>query len=225
MGKMNPSNLLTSVHDPMAEFLIYLRRYFITGLLVITPVWGTYLVLKTLIQSLEGILGGMLRRHVAFYIPGLGIIALVSLILLVGVIATNFLGQKLVELWEEMLRRVPVVRTIFNLVKSIVDTISLQQGDQFNRVVLIQFPRQGHYSIAFVTGAAEEVQHATAERLVSVYVPTTPNPTSGYLLFVPEREVIPLSMSVEEGMKMIISVGMYSPAAAARKATAAGVRG
>lgn len=209
----------------MTKFFVHLRRYFITGLLVITPVWGTYLILKTLIQSLEGILGGMLQRHLAFYIPGLGIIALVSLILLFGLIATNFLGHKLVELWEEMLRRVPVVRTVFNLVKSIVDTISLPQSDQFNRVVLVQFPRQGYYSIAFVTGAAEEVQHATAERLVNVYVPTTPNPTGGYLLFVPEREVIPLSMSVEEGMKMVISCGFYSPAAAAKKATAAGVRG
>ena len=209
----------------MTKFLVYLRRYFIAGLLVITPVWGTYLILKTLIKSLEGILGGMLQRHLVFYIPGLGIIVLVLLILLLGIVATNFLGRKLVQLWEEMLRKVPFVRGIFNLVKSIVDTISLPQGDQFNRVVLIQFPRQGNYSIAFVTGAAEEVQTATVEPLVSVYVPTTPNPTSGYLLFVPEREVIPLSISVEDGMKMIISCGFYSPSAAAKKAAATGGHG
>ena len=209
----------------MAQFLVHLRRYFLTGLLVITPIWGTYLILKTLLTTLDGILGDVLQRHLAFYVPGLGIVVLVSIILLVGVAAANFLGRELVRLWERLLQRVPVVRSIYTLMKSIVDAISLPQGKQFNRVVLVQFPRQGHYSIAFVTGAVSEVQRATAEEVVGVYVPTTPNPTSGYLIYVPEKEIVPLQMSVEEGMKLGISGGFYSPDAAKKRAPAVAGRG
>jgi uncharacterized membrane protein len=199
----------------MATFFLHLRRYFITGILVITPIWGTYLILKTLLQALDGILGDFLRQKLFVYIPGMGAIVLLALVLLVGVLASNFLGRKLIQIWESTLRRVPVVRSIFNVVKAIVDTISFQQAGQFSRVVLIQFPRLGHYSLAYVTGAAPEIQAATKERVVSVYVPTTPNPTSGYLLFVPEQEVIPLSMTVEESMKLLVSGGLYSPQAVA----------
>ncbi len=195
----------------MAQFLVHLRRYFLAGLLVITPIWGTYLILKTLLVALDGIVGGVLQRHLAFYLPGLGIVVLVALILLAGVVATNFLGRELVRVWEAVLRRVPVVRPVYLLMKSIVDALSLQQKNQFSRVVLIEFPRLGQYSIAYVTGTAPEVQAATRETVVSVYVPTTPNPTSGYLLFVPEREIIPLAMSVEDSMKLIISGGLFTP--------------
>ncbi|MEW6325872.1 MAG: DUF502 domain-containing protein [Nitrospirota bacterium] len=208
----------------MAQFLVHLRRYFLTGLLVITPIWGTYLILKTLLVALDGIAGNILQRYLVFYLPGLGIVVLLALILLVGILATNFLGRKLVQWWDAVLHRVPIVRPIYLLMKSIVDALSLQQKNQFSRVVLIEFPRQGHYSIAYVTGTPAEVQHATGERVLSVYVPTTPNPTSGYLLFVPEREVIPLSMSVEDSMKLIISGGLFSPKAPAREAPA-GTRG
>ena len=206
----------------MAYFFAHIRRYFFAGLFVIIPLWGTYLILKTLITTLEGILGGVLRERLVFYIPGIGIVVLVALVLLVGVFASNFLGRKIVQLWEEMLRRVPVVRTVFNLVKSIVDTISLQQQSQFNRVVLIPFPNPGIYTVGFVTGEIEQVQKVTTERMLTVFMPTTPNPTSGYLLFVPERQVIPVSMTVEETMKMLISGGLYSPQAAAKGAAPSG---
>ena len=206
----------------MGKFLIHLRRYFIAGLLVVTPLWGTYLVLKTLITALEGILGDVLRERLVFYIPGIGIIVLMTLVLLFGILATNFLGRKLVNIWEGMLRRVPIVRTVFNLVKSIVDTVSLQQTGQFNRVALIQFPRPGIYAIVFVTGTTREVQAATKERVISVFIPTTPNPTSGYLLFVPEHEIIPLSLSVEDATKVLISGGLYKPETAAGGVAAGG---
>ena len=189
------------------------RRYFVAGLLVVTPLWGTYLILSALFTTLDGVLGGLLRRYAAFYIPGLGIVALILLLLGVGMAATNIFGHKLVAWWESLLTRVPVVKTIYLVIKSVMDTISIQNKEQFNRVVLIEFPRKGQYSIAFVTGVTKgEIQRITAERLINVYVPTTPNPTSGYFLFVPESEIIPLSMSVEDGMKMIISGGMYTPA-------------
>ena len=204
----------------MTQLFLHVRRYFLTGLLVITPIWGTYLVLKTLLKTLDGIVGDALQRHLAFYLPGFGIVVLVAVILLVGLVTTNFIGRELVRLWEELLRRVPVVRNIYSVMKSIVDAISLQQKAQFNRVVLVEFPQKGSYSIAFVTGELDEVQRVTTERMLNVYVPTALNPTSGYLIFVPEEKVTPLSMSVEDGMKVVISGGFYAPAPAAKPSTA-----
>jgi len=188
------------------------RRYFVTGLLVVTPLWGTYLILKALFVSLEGVLGNLLRSYTPYYIPGLGIVALAVLLLAVGMLATNIFGRKILELWESVFRRVPVVKTIYQVLKAVVDTLSVHNREQFNRVVLVEFPRKGQYSIAFVTGITKgEIQQITSDRLVNVYVPTTPNPTSGYFLFVPEKEIIPLSMSVEDAMKMLVSGGMYTP--------------
>jgi uncharacterized membrane protein len=194
------------------EIRSQLKRYLVAGLLVVTPLWGTYLILKALFFSLEGVLGSLLRTYTPYYIPGLGIVALFLLLVSVGMIATNIFGRKLVTLWESVLARVPVVKTIYQVIKAVVDTLHIQNRDQFSRVVLIEFPRKGHYSIAFVTGITRgEIQQITAERLINVYVPTTPNPTSGYFLFVPENEIIPLTMSVEDGMKMVVSGGMYTP--------------
>ncbi len=194
------------------KFNLLLKKYFITGLLVITPLWGTYLILKALFLTLDGVLGGLLRTYFPYYVPGLGVIVLILIILLAGVFATNFLGRKVFDLWESFLQHVPVIRNVYSLVKSIVDTLSIQGKDKFNRVVLIEFPRKGQYSIAFVTGVTKgEIQELTKEKVVNIYVPTTPNPTSGYFLLVPENEIIPLSMSVEDAMKMIISGGLYTP--------------
>lgn len=195
-----------------SKLSLLLKRYFITGLLVVIPLWGTYLILKALFLTLEGVVGGLLRAHFPYYVPGVGVVVLILIVFFAGVLATNFLGRKLLELWEWCLRRVPVIRNVYNLVKSIVETISLQGREQFNRVVLVEYPRKGCYSIAFVTGITRgEVQDLTHEKVVNVYVPTTPNPTSGYLLLMPESEIIPLGMSVEDGMKMVISGGFYTP--------------
>jgi uncharacterized membrane protein len=189
-----------------------LKRYFVAGLLVVTPLWGTYLILKALFLSLDGVLGNLLASHTEFYIPGLGIVLLAVLLLAVGMMATNIFGRKFVKAWEDLLKRVPVVKTIYQVLKAVMDTLSIHNREQFSRVVLVEFPRKGQYSLAFVTGITKgEIQRITTERLVNVYVPTTPNPTSGYFLFVPEPEIIPLSMSVEDAMKMLVSGGMYTP--------------
>lgn len=191
-----------------------IRRYFLTGLLVITPIWGTYLVLKTLLQTLDSFVGSTLRQYLPHYIPGLGIIVLLLLILGTGLLTANFLGQRLVKWGEAIMQRLPVVRSVYSTIKSMVNMVSTDAKESFRRVVLIEFPRKGQYSLAFVTGVTQgEIQQLTNEKVLNVYVPTTPNPTSGYLLFIPESEIIPVSMSVEEGMKMIISGGLYSPPA------------
>jgi len=196
-----------------------LKRYFLTGLLVITPIWGTVLILKTLFLTVDGILGDMLARIVTpgYYVPGLGILTLIFVIFLTGIAAANFIGGRIVKLWEEFLHRVPVVRGIYSTLKSVTDILSFKEREKYNKVVLIQFPKNGHYCFAFVTGTTVgQIQEVTTEPLLNVYVPTSPNPTSGYFLLVPEKEVVPLDISVEEAMKLIVSGGLYSPGASAQ---------
>lgn len=191
-----------------------LRRYFLTGLLVITPIWGTVLVLKTLFVTVDSIVGNVLADLVIqeYYFPGLGILALVLLIFLAGLLATNLIGRRIVTRWEEFLDRVPFVRGIYATLKSVMDILSFKQREKYDKVVMIQFPKNGHYCLAFVTGETrEEIQTLAPEPLVHVFVPTSPNPTSGYFLLVPEKEITPVELGVEEAMKLIVSGGLYSP--------------
>jgi len=179
---------------------VSLKRYFITGLLVIVPIWGTVLVLKTLFITLDSLLGDFLEKYFPQrYIPGQGILLLVAVIFFGGLLATNFMGRR-----------------IYTTIKSMMDVLSFQDQDKgaakYSRVVLIEFPRKGQYALALVTGVTPgEVQDISTDRVINVYVPTSPNPTSGYLLFVPESELIPVNMSVDEAMKMMFSGGMYIP--------------
>ncbi len=203
-----------------------LKRYFLTGLLVIIPLWGTVLILKTLFVAVDGILGDLLVRLVpSHYVPGLGILSLILLVLVTGLFATNFMGKQIVKWWEEWLNRVPLVRGIYSTLKSMMDILSFSDHPSYNRVVLIQFPKNGHYCFAFVTGATKgEMQDLAQEPLIHVYVPTSPNPTSGYFLLVPEHEVAAIDMSVEEAMKLIVSGGLCSPSTSLSSAVMAATK-
>jgi uncharacterized membrane protein len=203
----------------LAAFMlkVSLKRYFITGLLVVVPIWGTVLVLKTLFVTLDGLLGDITERYVTQrYVPGVGILVLVIVILLAGLLATNIMGRRVVKIWEDLLQRVPVVRGIYATIKAMMDVLSFKDKTggttKYSSVVMIEFPRKGQYALALVTGVTPgEVQDISPDRVINVYVPTSPNPTSGYLLFVPESELIPVNMSVDEAMKMMFSGGMYTP--------------
>jgi len=192
---------------------IALKRYFLTGLLVVTPIWGTILVLKTLFVTVDSILGDVLAQLVPnHYVPGLGIIALILLIFMTGLFAANFIGRHIVKLWEGWLNRLPLVRGIYSTLKSMMDILSFSDRGSYYRVVLIQFPKNGHYCFAFVTGVTKgETTTLAQEPLIHVYVPTSPNPTSGYFLLVPEREVTSVDITVDEAMKLIVSGGLYTP--------------
>ncbi|MFO0773222.1 MAG: DUF502 domain-containing protein [Nitrospiraceae bacterium] len=209
----------------MRSFQATLKRYFLTGLLVITPIWGTILVLKTLFVAVDGILGDMVARVLTpgSYVPGLGIVALLLLILAAGVVTTNVIGRSIVRWWDEWLHRVPVVRGIYSTIKSMMDVLSVSERGAYRRVVLIQFPKNGQYCFAFVTGqSGRDAQAVAREPLMNVYVPTSPNPTSGYFLLVPEKDVTPVDISVEEAMKLIVSGGLYSPDQQSPRATTVG---
>ncbi|HIE64228.1 MAG: DUF502 domain-containing protein [Nitrospira sp.] len=191
-----------------------LRRYFITGLLVVVPIWGTYLILKALFLTMDGVLGDFMKTQELFYVPGFGIIILLLLIITAGVFTTNIFGKKMLQLWEKLLHQLPLVSNVYSLVKSIVNTLSFQSREMnnFNRVVLIEYPRKECYTIAFVTAEIKgEIHRISSGKVLSVFVPTVPNPISGYILLLPEAELIPLAVTVEEAMKMIFSVGLYMP--------------
>lgn len=191
-----------------------LRRYFITGLLVVVPIWGTYLILKALFLAMDGVLGDFMKTQGLFYVPGFGILILLLLIITAGIFTTNIFGKKILQLWEKLLHQLPLVSNVYALVKSVVNTVSYQSREMsnFNRVVLVEYPRKGSYTIAFVTSEIRgEIHHISSEKVLSVFVPTVPNPISGYILLLPESEITPLAISVEDAMKMIFSVGLYMP--------------
>lgn len=195
-----------------------MKKYFITGLLVLVPLVITTWVLKSLIGAMDQslmLLPEAWHPQALFGrdIPGMGAILTVLIVLTTGVIATNFFGRHLINLWEKLLNRVPVVKSVYSSVKQVSDTLFSDSGNAFRKAVLVQFPRQGAWTIAFVTGTpGGDVSNHLHGEYVSVYVPTTPNPTGGYFLMMPKAEVIELDMSVDEALKYIISMGVVAPA-------------
>ncbi len=184
----------------------FFKKYFITGLLVLLPVWATYYVLSALLGVIDGILGDLPGHFLGLKFPGLGIITLVVFVLLVGMLFANYVGSRIVKLSDDLLHRVPLVRGVYFTVKQVMETFSMKH--QFHGVALVEYPRKGCYSVGFMTGEVQSGSFCLTGKCVTVFVPTTPNPTAGFLLILPEAEVTKLDMSVEEGMKFIISLGL-----------------
>ena len=194
-----------------------MRKYLITGLLIWIPlvitIWVLKLVVDTLDQSLL-LLPPQWRTEsfLGFHVPGLGVILTLVIVFVTGVLATNFLGARLVHLWHEILHRIPVVNSIYSSVKQISDTLFSSSGQAFRKALLVQWPREGMWTIAFLTGMpGGDVVHHLPGDYVSVYVPTTPNPTGGYFVMAPRKDVIELDMSVDAALKYIISMGVVAP--------------
>ena len=197
-----------------------MKKYLITGLLIWIPLVITIWVLKLVVDVLDQSLlllpsAFQTENWIGIHIPGLGAILTVLIVLATGVFATNFFGAQLVELWHEILHRIPVVNSIYSSVKQISDTLFSSSGQAFRKALLVQWPNEGMWTIAFLTGAPGG---GVAEHLppdcVAVYVPTTPNPTGGYFVIVRRTEVVELDMSVDQALKYIISMGVVPPASA-----------
>lgn len=193
------------------------KRYFITGLLVLVPLVITVWVIKSLLALMDQSLLLLPQSwrplaQTGYDIPGIGTLLTLLIVLVTGVIATNFFGKRLIDFWEGLLARVPVVKSIYYSVKQVSDTLFSDTGQAFRQALLVQFPRQGSWTIAFMTGqpGGDVANHLKGD-YVSVYVPTTPNPTGGYFLMVPRTDVIELDMSVDEALKYVISMGVVSP--------------
>jgi uncharacterized membrane protein len=194
-----------------------LRRYIMAGLLVWLPLGVTILVIRMLVELMDRSLLLLPARYqpeqlLGVHIPGLGVIVAVVVVLTTGIIVANLFGRKLVEGWESLLARIPLVRSVYSAVKQIAETMFSSSGQSFRKVLLVEYPRKGLWTLAFQTGTdIGEAQHKTGREVINIYVPTTPNPTSGFFIMVPKEEVIELEMSVDEGLRMIISMGSVVP--------------
>ncbi len=218
------SGLSTALPKPGHPILARLRAYFLAGILVTAPIAVTLAVAFWIIDFVDSQIVPLIPVQwnpdtylhqyfgVEFSLPGIGVVILIVSITLIGWLTANFLGRFLVRTGETIVARMPVVRSLYAAVKQVTETIFRNQSEAFRQAVLVEYPRRGLWTIGFITGETEgEVQNLTKEAIVNIYVPTTPNPTSGFLLFVPREDIVMLDMSVDEAFKMVVSVGMVTP--------------
>ncbi|HEY4804696.1 MAG TPA: DUF502 domain-containing protein [Paraburkholderia sp.] len=200
-----------------------LKSVFLTGLLVLVPLaitlWVLNLVIGTMDQTLL-LLPESWRPERMFHmrLPGLGAVLTLAFIFVVGLLTQNFIGQKLVEWWNALVRRIPIIGPLYGSIQQVSDTLLSSNGNAFRKALLIEYPRKGSWTIAFLTGipGGDVVNHLQEDH-VSVYVPTTPNPTSGFFLMVPKSEVVELDMTVDAALKYIVSMGVVAPATSPRR--------
>jgi uncharacterized membrane protein len=197
-----------------------LRAYFLTGVIVTAPFSITIFLVWQFLTFLDTHVAGLLparynpENYLPFSLPGLGLLLMLAFLTMVGMLTAGLAGRTLVRLGERLLSRMPVVRGVYGTLKQIFETVLAQKSRSFREVVLIEYPRRGIGAICFVTGPTRgEIQARSGEEMVNVFLPTTPNPTSGFLLFVPKSDLIHLDMSIEDGIKLVISGGIVGPAA------------
>ncbi|GMR05106.1 MAG: DUF502 domain-containing protein [Thermodesulfobacteriota bacterium] len=194
-----------------------LKRYFITGLLVVVPLYVTLYVLALIVRAMDNALNflpALLRpqSYMPFYIPGIGIIFTLLGILVVGLLTQNFLGKKLVKYGEMILAKIPFLRIVYNASKQFLETFFTKEHEGFSQVVIFEYPRKGIFTMGFVTGKTRgELKVKTDRNTTSIFLPTTPNPTSGFFIMVPDEDVIPMDMSVEDAFKVIMTGGIIEP--------------
>ena len=197
-----------------------LRTLLIGGLLILAPAYLTVYVLLLLFRFMDGIFAPLIDKTLStflkepgIHIPGLGILLTLLVVLFLGWLSTGVVGRRIIESVETFIRRIPIAKSVYGATKGVLEAVSRDQADAFKRVVLIEYPRRGVYGIAFVTGGPSRWGPAPHdEELISVFVPTTPNPTSGFLLLVPQRDLIEVPISIEEGVRMVVSGGILPPA-------------
>ncbi len=192
----------------------FVRRYLLAGLAVWLPIIVTLLVLRFIVDLLDKTISLLPAAYqpeqlVGMSLPGLGVLLSLMVLLITGIIASNIIGQRFVGWGEALLLRIPLVRSIYNASKQVFSTLFASDSQAFRKVVLVEYPRKGLWSIAFHTGKAmTEANHHTEEEMISIFIPTTPNPTSGFLMMVPRQQCIELDMTVDEALKYIISLGV-----------------
>lgn len=203
----------------------YLRNNLLAGVLFVAPLLITFYVIRFLVGVLDNALSSLIpekyspTNFLPYDIFGMEIVVGLILLIFIGIFARNFVGQRLLSWWEKFLKNIPGVRTIYGATKQIIETVTSSSSDSFREVVMVEYPRKNSWAIAFVTGKTQgEVQKLTDSEMINVFLPTTPNPTSGFLLFVPKKDLIPLHMTVDQGIKMVISAGIVTPSLAEGKA-------
>lgn len=192
----------------MKQIWLSIRNKVFAGLLILGPVGLTVLVLRWIFTFFDNFLGTYLRQYVEWYFPGMGIVLTIVVVYFIGLLASNFIGRKTLQIFDKILFKLPIVKYIYSTAKGIFQALSLQGKSNFKKVVLIQYPRKGLWTLAFVTGSTTGNDGVEYH---SMFVPSTPNPTTGYVIFIKKKEVIETRFTVEEGLKMLISGGMILP--------------
>ena len=194
-----------------AKLNTVMRRYFLGGILVIVPLIITILVLRFVFKGVDGLLSPFVAELIGYKVPGLGIVATIILIFLAGFLTANVIGSRLFKIWEIFLIKTPLVRTIYGSSKQLVEAITTTDKHSFKQVVLVEFPRKGTYYLGFVTNEIKINVENRSEEFIAVFIPSTPTPFTGWTLIFPKGEVIPLEMTVEEGIKFFVSGGIVAP--------------
>lgn len=198
-----------------------IRKIFLTGLLVSLPLVITIVVFKFVFETLDSFLGPLVTKLLieagapirpTFQLPGIGVVTTLAIVFLIGLFTRNWIGKKMWEIGENVVARIPVIRSVYIGAKQVVDTFAINSSQTFSKVVMLEYPRKGIYCLAFITSQTKgEAQARTGEEVVNIFLPTTPNPTSGFLLLVPKKDLILMDMTVEDGIKMIVSGGLVTP--------------
>lgn len=218
MGSDKAPGEETGAMRPRMSLSQRLRAYLFAGILVTAPIFITFYLAWLFVTFVDSKINPLIpakynpETYLPFAVPGLGLIVLIVALMLVGALTAGFFGRLWVRISERVLSQMPVIRNVYSAVKQILETVLAQQSNAFREAVLIEYPRRGIWAIGFLTGITKgEVQNLTEEECINVFLPTTPNPTSGFLLFVPKKDLVPLSMTVEEAIKMVISGGIVTP--------------
>ena len=203
---------------PRRGIIARLRNYLLAGVIVTAPVSITLYVSWLFIDFVDRQVTPLIpakynpETYLPFGLPGLGLVVIVLVLIMIGALTAGFIGRFFVRTGEQLLAHMPVVRTIYSALKQVFETVFAEKSTAFREVVLIEYPRRGIWAMGFATGSTKgEVQHLVEDEVVNVFLPTTPNPTSGFLLFLPRQDVVFLNMTVEEGVKMVISAGVVTP--------------
>ena len=195
----------------------FLKKYLLTGLIVVVPITITLYILKALIGIMDDFLTFVPKAYhpdhlLGFHIPGLGLVLVTLLVFLIGLLTRSYVGNKTVQIWDLLIGRIPLVRNIYHAIKQFTEAVFSDTGSYFKQVVMLEFPRPGLYSIGFLAGpAGGELAIKAGQRVMSIFIPCTPNPTTGYYVLAPEKELLYLEMSVEEAFKLVVSGGLVQP--------------
>jgi uncharacterized membrane protein len=202
----------------MNKVMSLIRRYFVSGVLVVVPVILTYLVLKFLFEAIDGILKPVIIHVFGYYVPLLGIVTLLLIILLVGVIVRSYIGHELYSLGDRLLTRIPLIRPVYSAAKQLLEAITGPSVSAFKEVALIEYPRRGTWAMCFICNRVRMEIAEPARQCAVVFVPSTPTPISGMVVLTPLDEVYPVDMTIEEGVKFLVSGGVASPSLIKQKA-------
>lgn len=216
--KNEDKNKQEYISAPEPSFIVRMRNYFLTGVLITGPILITFYLAWAFVTFIDDAVSSIIpaqynpETYLRFSLPGFGLLIVAIVLILVGMFAANFMGRFFVNLSDRLLNRMPILRGIYSATKQIMETVFSKQSKAFRDVVLVEYPRRGMWVIGFVTGKTKgEVQNSIKHELLNVFIPTTPNPTSGFLIFIPVEDAYPVHMTVEEGIKLVISGGIVAP--------------